>query len=174
MVTQIIGISASQEQFLPQKTATASRLRPQERKNLSLQILAQTEPVSRLAQNYGVSRKFLYQQADKASNAIDEAFTPPTDDDDKVLFYLPVTKNWLRQFVLALILICHSSFRGIIEILDAMFDYHHLSLGSVHNIVTETVQKARHINQAQELCQIQVGAHDEIFQAAKPVLLILE
>ena len=59
MVTQIIGTSASQEQFSPQKTATASRLGPEERKNLSLQVLAQSEPVSRLAQNHGVSRKFL-------------------------------------------------------------------------------------------------------------------
>ena len=86
MVTQIIGTSASQEQFSLQKTATASRLGPEERKNLSLQVLAQTESVSRLAQNHGVSRKFLYQQAAKASEAIDEAFTAPTDDDDEVLF----------------------------------------------------------------------------------------
>ena len=120
MVTQIICTSASQEQIFPQKTATASRLGSKERKNLSLQVLAQTETVCRLAQNHGVSRKFLYQQAAKASDAIDEAFTPSTDD-DKVLFYLPVTKNWIRQFVLALILICHSSFRGVIEILKASF-----------------------------------------------------
>ena len=56
MVTQIIGISASQEQFLPQKTATASNLGPEERKKLSLQVLAQAKPVSQLAQNHGVSR----------------------------------------------------------------------------------------------------------------------
>jgi len=90
-----------------------------------------------LAQNHGVSRKFLYQQAAKASDAIDEAFEPSAKNNE-VLFYLPVTKNWIRQFVLALILICHSSFRGVIEILNALFDYHHLSLGSVHNIVRET------------------------------------
>ena len=81
MVTQIIGTSASQEQFSPQKTVTASPLGPEERKNLSLQVLAQTEWVSRLAQKNGVSRKFLYQQAAKASEAIDEALTPSPDDD---------------------------------------------------------------------------------------------
>ena len=63
-------------QFFPQETATASRLGPEERKNLSLQVLAQTKTVCQLAQNHGVSRKFLYQQAAKASDAIDEAFTP--------------------------------------------------------------------------------------------------
>ena len=170
MVTQIIGTSASPEQFSPKKTAIASRLGPQERKNLSLQVLAQSEPVSRLAQNNGVSRKFLYQQAAKASEAIDEAFTAPADDDDKVLFHLPVTKKWIRQFVLSLILICHSSFRGVIEILADLFDYP-ISLGTVHNIVRGAIAKSQQINNAQDLSPIRIGLPDEIFQTGKPVLV---
>jgi len=170
MVTQIIGISASQEQFFSQKVTGASRLGPAERKKLSLQVLAQAEPVSRLAQSHGVSRKFLYQQAAKASDALDETFTPPVDD-DKVLFYLPVTKNWIRKFVLTLILICHSSFRGVLELLEAVFDYRNLSLGTIHNIVRAAVQKSQEINNAQELSNIRVGVPDEIFQASKPVLV---
>ena len=169
MVTQIIGLSASQEQFSPQKTATASRLGPEERKNLSLQVLAQTESVSRLAQNHGVSRKFLYQQAAKASEAIDEAFTAPTDDDDQVLFYLPVTKKWILQFVLSLILICHSSFRGVIEILNTLFDYHQISLGTIHNMVREAIEKSQQINNAQDLSPIRIGLPDEIFQTGQPI-----
>ena len=94
MVTQIIDVSASQEHFFPQKTAPAWGLGPQERKTLSLQVLSQTEPVSRLAQKNGVSRKFLYQQAAKASDAIDEAFSPSTGDEEKVLFY-----GSLKEFV---------------------------------------------------------------------------
>ena len=166
MVTQVIGTSASKEQFFPQKTTSAFRLRPSERKNLSLQILAQAKPVSRLAQSYGVSRKFLYQQAAKASDALDETFTSKKDD-DKVLFYLPVTKKWIRQFVLGLILICHSSFRGVIELLATMFDYHGLSLGTIHNIVQQAVQKAKQVNDAQELSNIHIGLPDEIFHAGK-------
>jgi len=123
-----------------------------------------------LARNYGLSRKFLYQQAAKASDALDEAFMAPADN-DKVLFYLPVTKNWIRQFVLALTLICHSSFRGVMQILQAVFDYHSLSLGTVHNIVGQAVQKAQQINNAQNLSGIRVGIADEIFQASKPVLV---
>jgi len=171
MVTQIIDTSAPQQtHFFPQKTSTASCLGPLDRKNLSLQVLARTEPVSYLAQNYKVSRKFLYQQAAKASDALDELFMPSADEDD-VLFYLPVTKNWIRQFVLALILICHSSFRGVIEILEGVFDYHHLSLGTIYNIVSQAVQKAQPINNAQDLSGIRVGIPDEIFQASKPVLV---
>ncbi len=123
-----------------------------------------------MAQNYRVSRKFLYQQAAKASDALDEAFIPSADEDE-VLFYLPVTKNWIRQFVLALILICHSSFRGVIEILQDLFDYHNLSLGTIHNIVSQPVQKAQQINNAQDLCGISVGILDEIFQVSQPVLV---
>lgn len=170
MVTQIIGISASKEQFFSQKTTVASRMGAEERKNLSLQVLSQAKPVSRLAQNYGVSRKFLYQQASKASNALDKTFTPK-EDDDKVLFYLPVTKKWLRQFVLALILICHSSFRGVLELLETTFDYRGLSLGTIHNIAQQAVQKAKQVNNAQELSNVRVGLPDEIFQAGKPVLV---
>jgi hypothetical protein len=171
MVTQIIDTSVPQQtHFFPRKTLAASRLGPLERKNLSLEVLARTEPVSYLAQNYRVSRKFLYQQAAKASDALDEAFMSSTDQHE-VLFCLPVTKDWIRQFVLALILICHSSFRGVIEILEAVFDYHHLSVGTIHNIVSQAVQKAQQINNLQDLSGIAVGILDEIFQTCQPVLV---
>ncbi len=46
--------------------------------------------------------------------ALDEAFSQSPSSDDSALFYLPVTKGWIYRFVLALILICHSSFRNVI------------------------------------------------------------
>ena len=171
MITNNIGRIASEQQFFSQtRTSLATSLGPTERKTLSLQVLTRSEPVSHLAQNHGVSRKFLYQQATKASDALNEAFAPSADN-DRVLFYLPVTKNWIRQFVLALILICHSSFRGILELLEAVFDYNKLSLGTIHNIVQQAVQKAKQINGAQYLSGIDVGIPDEIFQARQPVLV---
>ncbi len=171
MITNNIGRFACEQQFFSQtRTSPATSLGPTERKKLSLQVLTRSESVSHLAQNYQVSRKFLYQQAAKASDALDETFTAPTDN-DKVLFYLPVTKNWIRQFVLALVLICHSSFRGVLELLEAVFDYRNLSLGTIHNIVRAAVQKSKQINNAQDLSNIRVGIPDEIFQASKPVLV---
>jgi len=62
-----------------------------------------------------------------------QAFAAKQSDDHQVLFYLPVTKAWLRQLVLGLLLICHSSFRGVVELLRDLFDYS-LSVGTVHNI----------------------------------------
>ena len=86
----------------------AQRLLPQERQALAVQVLAGAQPVSDLAREHEVSRKFLYQQAHTAEQALGHAFAPSSTPED-VLFYLPVTKAWLRQLVLALVLICHSS-----------------------------------------------------------------
>jgi len=56
-----------QQFFASARTSPAASLGPTERKRLSLQVLAKTQPFTRLAQDYRVSRKFLYQQADKAT-----------------------------------------------------------------------------------------------------------
>ena len=124
----------------------AQRLLPQERRDLAIQVLAGAQPISDLAREHEVSRKFLYQQAHTAVEALNEAFAPSSRSDD-VLFYLPVTKAWLRQLVLALVLICHSSVRGVVELLRDVFDYR-LSVGTVHNIVHSAVADARTRNQA--------------------------
>jgi len=52
-----------------------------------------------------------------------------------------------------------------------VFDYHNLSLGTIHNIVSQAVQKARQINNLQNLSGIGVGILDEIFQACQLVLV---
>jgi hypothetical protein len=84
-----------------------------------------------LADDAGVSRKFVYQQADRAQSALEDAFAP-TVADDQVLFYLPVTKNWLHQAALGLTLICHSSYRGVCEFYRDLLGVN-LSVGTVHN-----------------------------------------
>ena len=73
----------------------AQRLLPQQRRDLAIQVLARTETVSELARQHEVSRKFLYQQAHTAEETLEQVFAPSSTQDD-VLFYLPVTKAWLR------------------------------------------------------------------------------
>ncbi len=147
----------------------AQRLGPDQRQQLAVEILAGTQPLAELARQHQVSRKFLYHQVDTATLALNQAFepTPPADD---VLFHLPVTKAWLRQFILALVLICHSPYRAVVELLGDLFDWK-LSLGSVHNIVHSAVETARARNQGQDLAGVRIGAHDELFQADHPVLV---
>jgi len=151
-------------------SASAARLLPPPaRQQLALDAL-QGQPVTELAARHQVSRKFVYQQQHKAHDALDQAFTPPPDDPPGLLFWLPVTKPWLRQLVLGLTLICHCSLRGVTELLRDLFDYS-LSLGSVHNILHQAVASARSHNAQQDLAAVRIGAHDEIFQAGRPVLV---
>lgn len=151
-------------------TPAARLLPPAQRQHLALQALAGTRPIAQLAHDHNVSRTFVYQQAAKAEHALDTAFTPPDPDADRVLFYLPVTKAWLQQLTLGLVLICHSSYRGVVELCRDLFDYA-LSVGTVHNFVHRVVPLARHRNDTYDLQRVRLGAHDEIFQAGAPVLV---
>jgi len=169
MVTQVIDRCDSRlPNFFPKNT-NAAQLCPDDRKRLSVQVLARTKPVTALAATNGVSRKFLYNNAAKAESALDKVFNP-IPEDEEVLFYLPITKKWIRHFIQELILVCHSSFRGAIELLRDMFNYE-ISIGTIHNVIQEAIKKARHINNSEDLSPIRVGAPDEIFQAGKPVLV---
>jgi hypothetical protein len=147
----------------------AHDLTPTQRQQLPLAALAGTDPISHLAQRHCVSRKFIYQQRHQAHQALALAFDPPASPPD-LLFWLPVTKPWLHSLVLGLTLLCHSPFRGVTELLADLFDYP-LSIGSVHQIVHDAVAQARQVNDREDLSRVQVGVHDEIFQAGRPVLV---
>lgn len=149
---------------------TARALTADQRQELAVQAVARTRSISQLAREHEVSRKFVYQQATTATQALHAAFAPDTAVEEDALFSLPVSKAWLRQLVLGLVLICHSSYRGVVELLGDLFDYD-LSVGTVHNIVQAAVASARQHNAAQDLSPIDIGAHDEIFQTGQPVLV---
>ncbi len=146
----------------------AARLPESDRKDLAIQALARSEPVSDLAARHGVSRKFVYQQTHKAGAALADAFSPATLNDE-VLFELAVTKAWLRQVIVGLTLICHSSYRGVVEFLRDLLGLP-VSVGTVHHVLQSATQQAGIINQDQDLSGIRVGLHDEIFQGTTPVL----
>jgi hypothetical protein len=137
---------------------------------LAVHALAGAQPITTLANEFHVSRKFVYQQTATAQQALDAAFDQPDPPADAVLFYLPITKAWLRQFILALVLYCHSSLRGVQQLLRDLFDTA-LSLGTMHNILQQAVVAARPINAQQDLSAVRIGAHDEIFQNGQPVLV---
>jgi len=102
MITQVIGTSTAQQtHFLREKMSAASRLGPIRRKDLWLRVLARTEPLSHLARNYGLSRKFLYRQAAKASDALDEAFADIAARFKVPLFLVMPFANcrvWIKTF----------------------------------------------------------------------------
>ena len=148
--------------------SVASNLHSHQRQQLAIQALSKQESITQIAQQEQVSRKFLYQQKAIAEGALNQAFEKK-ERENEVLYYLPVTQQWLFQLILALILICHCSYRGVVELLRDLFDYS-LSIGTVHNLIIEAVSQARQINQAQDLSSIKVPLLDELFQGSRPVL----
>ena len=148
----------------------AQLLGPHQRQQLALQALAGARPVTQLAADYQVSRQFVYRQIDQAEQALAEAFAPDLPADGAVLFSLPVTEVWLRRLILALLLVCHSSYRGVYELLRDLFRCPR-SLGYIHAIAHAAMARARACNGRQELSRVAIGAHDEIFQTRQPVLV---
>lgn len=72
--------------------------------------------------------------------------------------------------VLALVLLCHSSLRGVIGFFRDVLDQP-IAVGTVHNIVQQAVVEARQINAQQDLSRVRAGSHDELFQGRQPVLV---
>src|SRR3978361_1909404 len=149
--------------------SAAAMLPENDRKDLAIQALARSATISDLSVRHGVSRKFVYQQTHKAGEALDDAFLSTTPD-EAVLFTLTVTKTWLRQVIVGLALICHSSYRGVVEFLRDLLGVA-ISVGTVHDVLQAVTQQAGVINQKQDLSGIRVGLHDEIFHDGKPVLI---
>ena len=148
----------------------AKALAPSQRLTIGVQALAGKQTITGLADEFDVSRKFVYQQAATAQVALDDAFTASAAADDQVLFHLPVTKAWLRQATLGLTLICHSSYRGVVEFCRDLLNVN-LAVGTVHNIVSDAVDKARPYNLGQNLANVDIAGLDEIFQNRQPVLV---
>ena len=163
-VTETIDSSESQ----PKSFCAAQALEADQRRALAVAALASVQPITQLAQEHEVSRKFIYTQMAKAEVALDDCFAKPSADDE-VLFTLRVTREWMRALILDVILNGHSSMRGVQQLVADLLPTH-VSLGTIHNVVREAAQQARAINAQEDLSAIRVGAHDEIFQAGHPVL----
>ena len=153
---------------MSRSAGAAAKLPGSERKKLAVQALAGSETISELSARLGVSRKFIYAQKDKASDALNDAFCSAVADDE-VLFQLPVTRTWLRQVMVGLPLICRSSYRGVVEFVRDLLGQS-ISEGHVHDVMQWAAQQAGSINREQDLSGIRVGLHDEIFHGDRPVL----
>jgi hypothetical protein len=132
-----------------------------------MEMFRKDQSVTQLAKAEGVSRKFCHNQKKKADQALSNAFSEP--DDSKPIFMLPVTKDWLDQLALCLVLNCHSSYRGVTKTLADAFDYK-MSEGKISSVVSKAIARAKEIHAQEDLSNVKSGAHDELFQHGKPVL----
>lgn len=145
------------------------KLTPQKRAELSLKVLKGKEPLSDVAKANDVSRQLLYRDKKKIVEVIKQSFEPVTDS-QRVLFHLPVTKDWLEQFALSITLNCHGSVRGIELCSRELLDYP-LSIAGTSTTARDHGILAEKLNNAGSLSNINVGAHDEIFHHQQPVLV---
>ncbi len=107
---------------------------------MAVKVLTKQEPITEIAKEEQVSRKFVYQQQAIAQIALNQAFEKK-EPEQEVLYYLPITQKWIFQFILALILICHCSYRGIKELLRDLFDYS-VCIGTIHNRVMTAAERS--------------------------------
>lgn len=154
----------------PNGSCPAKAMQSEQRRDMAMRVLGGKESTSHAARDNGVSRKFVDKQVAKAQKGLDEAFAPPPEMPEDFLYWLPVTKPWLKQVTLGLALTCHGSERGIAQFFNDHFD-HHVAASTVHNVLTSAVAAAAIQNAAVDLEKVDVAAFDEIFQSRKPVLV---
>ena len=86
-------------------SSLAASLKPEQRKQLFIEMQSSSQRITAIAKREGVSRSFLYQQKRKGNQALEKGFSKPKDESE-ILYWIPVTKKWIFQVILALILIC--------------------------------------------------------------------
>ena len=148
---------------------SAKQMTNQQKKNIALQVISNKTTVTEIAVRGNVSCKFVYLQKNKMTTAIDQAFEEAAPDDHDIIFNLPVTKAWIEQFALCLMLHGRASFRGTQQIIKDVLDYD-ISPSSIHTISVGAKLSAVQHNAKQDLSAVKLAAHDELFHLNKPVL----
>ncbi len=170
-MSDIIGSETKWESV----SGRARGLEPLARRDIAVEVLERKKSAAQVAREEGVSRKFVAAQVTRARDAIDQAFDEPGTDlkttgDDRVFFQIAVTPRLIRRSVLGLLLYCHSCYRGVKEFLQDVLGIT-VSIGTIHNIARQATERARLLNAQEDLWRVRIGAHDEIFQNSRPVLV---
>jgi len=137
---------------------------------IALQAIKGRQTISAISKEHDVSRTTVYLQQEKALKAANQAFE---EKDKDVLFYIPVTKAFLYSMIVALFLICKSSYRDIIFFLKSIFNYH-VSIGTVSNVINDASEMAIPINNSYDLSTVRESASDEVFHLNKPLLVTVD
>jgi hypothetical protein len=137
---------------------------------MALQAISRQQTITAIAKEFDCSRTTVHEQKNRAWVAAANAFE---ETDKETLFTISVTQSWLQKIVVALFLICGSSYRGVMFFLESVLDYA-ISLGTVFNILDAAADKAATINDAYDLSSIQSSAADEVFHRNQPILGVVD
>ena len=142
----------------------------QKRAELAIEAIKHNQPITELSAEHNVSLSFLYDQKDKAVSAINDKFISPIiEEDEKPIYYIAITKSWIKQFIICLAMHCRGSIRGIQQTLKDMVNYN-ASLGHISQSITADSAQAKGINEKEDLSVIKDGVHDEMFVYNVPIL----
>ncbi len=90
------------------------------------------------------------------------------NQNQEILFYLPITKPWLEQYALV-----HfqqgTSYRGVIYSFETLFDLKR-SIGWCHTVIHNASDTVQWLQKTEDLSNIKISANDEVFDGSKPIL----
>ena len=77
---------------MSQNSSVAASLKPEQRKQLFAEMQYSSQSVTEIAERFGVSRKFLYEQQRKGNKALEKGVNQPKKESE-ILYWIPVTKD---------------------------------------------------------------------------------
>jgi len=144
------------------------------KQRLALDAL-KSENISETAKGYNTTRRTVYTYRNKAANAVNavnDAFNAQQPD-DKVLYYIPVTKSYIESAVTGLFGIGKVSERDTQLYLHYIFDYD-ISIGSINTILSRSSDSAHSINQSYSFESCQDSTSDECYHRGDPILSVAD
>ena len=124
------------------------------------------ENISELARQHETNRQFVYDQQGKVTELLESGFDARPQQTPS----LALSREMLEKMVFGCMVICKGSTEDTQEFLEQVVGFH-MATGKISNIINRIAENAKQFNQSIPLGQIIAGAHDEIFQAGKPVLV---
>ena len=146
------------------------------RLQLGMQMLSDSRPwgmVTNMAETYNVSRKFLYQIAHKAENALIYALSALTPGPKPVSQSLTVDDDCIQRAIITLATVIPGSIRGIQSCMQEILDIHR-SIGFISQSLKLAGSSADELNESEFPKQLVLGEADEIFQGRHPCLTVVD
>jgi hypothetical protein len=126
-----------------------------------------------LAEEYQVSRKFLYQQRDKAEAVLLTALAAQSPGPKPASGMLTVDTDHLRRSIVTLATAMPGSIRNIQACLELVLETHR-SIGFISQTLKQAGEAASQQNRQLALPHPVLGEADEIFQGCNPCLTVVD
>jgi hypothetical protein len=144
--------------------------------DIALQMLDPSRPwglVTDLAKQYQVSRKFLYQQRDRAISGLMSTLAAEPPGPKATSPVLTVDTEHLQKSIVTMAAVVPASIRGIQTCLEYVLDTHR-SIGYISQTLQQAGEAASQQNRQLAFPQPVLGEADEIFQGRNPCLTVVD